>query len=55
MKAAPIVVESPMPPRRGLERKAGRLMKNELEDTLQKKEKNFIVLIHFNIKIELLY
>ena len=28
-KLAPIVVESPKPPRRGLERKAGRQMKNE--------------------------
>ena len=27
-----------MPPRRGLKRKAGRLMKNELKDAIQKKE-----------------
>ena len=36
-KLAPIVVESPKPPRRGLERKAGRLMKNEPKDALQKR------------------
>ena len=37
-KLAPIVVESPQPPRQGLERKAGRQMKNEPKDALQKEK-----------------